>query len=312
MKRIIAGLLALSLLLLAGCGRQPEPPEPTDQSTTAPASSAKAAPESDENLPVVTASRPESQEDLPGTQAPTEPEASETEPTATDAPVTAPTEDPAEQEGLWALAETALRKEGSYTDGVGNHCDYSYEYPRINADTQGAREINQAIDERFGALVREMEDCMEANSSLICPGIGWYAQVWGDILSLVVVEDNDWGLTGYGVYCYDAANGSRLSTPQLLERLGISQEDFLAECKEKMLARFRENCGQLLPSGPQDSALQDYLDRQGSDTYVNLDLPCYPDKFGKLVIIAPILSLAGADSYDEPVYLELGAGESKP
>ena len=309
MKRVIAGLLALSFLLLAGCGRQPEPPEPTGQSTTAPASSARTAPESDENIPVVPASRPESGEDLPSTQAPTEAEPSETELTETDAPVTAPTDDPAEQEGLWALAEDAFSKQGSYIDGVGNHYDYSYEYPRINADTKGAREINQAIEDRFGPLVQNMESTMEAKTSLICPGIGWYAQVWGNILSLVVVEDNDWGLTGYGVYCYDAAQGSRLSTPQLLDRLGISQEDFLAECREKMQARFRENCGSLIPSVTNEDFLQEYLDRQGSETYVNLELPCYPDKFGNLVIIAPILSLAGASSYYEPVYLELGAGE---
>lgn len=301
MRRIIAGLLALSLLLLAGCGPKPEPSGAT--TTEAPVST-KAGPESGENLPVnpeTTRYMPESHEDLPTTEAATE-ASSETE-----ASITAPTDDPAEQEGLWALAEPALSRQGSYSDGVGNQWDYSYEYPRINADTQGARDVNRAIEERFGAMVREAEEVMESGTSLICDTIGWYAQVWEDVLTLVVVENNDWGLTGYGVYCYDAGNGSRLSTPQLLDRMGISREDFLAECREKMQACFAENCN--APGFQDTDAYREYLDRQASDDYVNLDLMTYPDKFGSLVIIAPILSLAGADYYYYPVYLELGAGE---
>ena len=48
-----------------------------------------------------------------------------------------------------------------------------------------------------------------------------------------------------------------------------------------------------------------FLARVDGPEYVNLNLKVYPNANGQLVVIAPIVSMAGADYYYHPIILDL-------
>ena len=174
---------------------------------------------------------------------------------------------------------------------------FTYAIPGINADTPGAQEINAAIDESFGAWVREAYAAMDEGRGPELLQVGYHGEVWEDVLSLVIVCRSIWEGDYYGIYCYEVSTGRWLSTAQVLERMDVSQEEFLEICRRQ----FRQYYVDMYSEIPEDQR-ETYgyywgLDRVDSDEYVNMDLQVYPVAGGDLVVIAPIVSLAGADSY---------------
>lgn len=321
MQRPIALLLALVLLFtLAGCAAS-QGADPTRTET----GTAEAAPETAGTLPsetaAETASAPERSApitEVPGTEAP-ETEAFSTEAPVTEAPEpeTAETEAPetelaatpagyAPPEDPWSLIGEALFEQGSYTDDCGNYYDYSYDLPCLLADTPGAREINAAIDADFGQGVRDELKNMEGEFSLILYHAGFRGELWEDVLTLVVIGNLEWGMDVYGVYCYDLSTGLRLTTPELLEKMGVSEEDFLQTCRERFRACFLDMYGGVADNLQDKSDYERALESVDSDLYVNLDLKIYPDATGDIVVVAPIASVAGAAYYEQELHLGIG------
>ena len=297
MKKTIVLLLCLLLMLAAGCadknaGSGPfDTPRPTANTTAEPApvstKAETAASTSETNAPETTA--------VPVTEAPTE--------AATEPSTEAPTEPPVEKTDPWKLMAEALLDQGSYTDELGNNYSYSYCLPYLKADTADAKAINDEIDTVFGARVREAKEAMQNGQSLAFYSCGYYGEVWGDVLSLVVVGHWDWGIDDYGVYCYDTVAGTRLDTPALLERMGISQEQFLETSKLRFRAYFEDMYKDIPVDQRENYGYDMFLSKVDAPEYVNLELMAYPNANGDLVVIAPIVSMAGADYYYHPVIL---------
>ena len=296
MKKILC-LLTILALLLAGCqgggtpyGLQPSREQP---STAAPESSLPTEPSAPE-------SAPETTEPLPFT------EPTETEPEAPDTEAPAPSTEAPEPVDPWSLLEERSFEQGAYTDNIGNQYTYSYALPGIAGNSSGARAINAVIDNSFGDLIREAKREMEEGLSLGCPSVGYYAAVWEDILTLVVIAHWDWSFDDYGVYCYEVSTDRWLSGAELLERMGVSQEEFLESCRRQFRQTFKDQYAELPQENLADYGYYEALDRCDGDKYVNMELQFYPDETGDLVVIAPIVSLAGADYYYHPIHLGLG------
>jgi hypothetical protein len=209
--------------------------------------------------------------------------------------------------GPLSLLGEASFEEGEYTDMGGNEYTYSYAIPCILADTEGARAINQAIDDYFGAIVRDEKAVMEEQCSLIDTAISYTGHVWEEILTVDLFVQNEWGCNGYGIYCYSTSTGEWLTTAMLLERMGITQEEFLDACRASFRQTFIDQNHLLSEEQRANEGYDEALERAASDCYVNMDLKAYPDVNGKLVVIAPIVSLAGADFYYQVLHLDLGA-----
>ena len=116
--------------------------------------------------------------------------------------------------------------------------------------------------------------------------------------------DND--MNQYSVYLYDTANGTRLTTAELLAQMGVDETAFLAAVRQAAAERFDGNYAGI--TGDFDDSLAERRAWTLSDDNINIDvMVAYPDENGQLHVVLPIGSIAGADAYEEWLTPELGA-----
>lgn len=302
-KRTIALAAALILVLLAGCTLlETLPSSGSPVSTEGPAkeTTASVSPSAETVTTTAETAAPETTA-APDTEATTE----VTTEAPTETPTEASTEAPAGPVDPWSLMGELLFEQGSYTDQFGYTDSYSFGLPCLNADTPDAIAINEDIDFVFGAGIRDAKKAMQEGNSLSLHSTGYYGEVWEDVLSLVIIAGWEWSFDDYGVFCYDVTAGRRLDTPALLEKMGYSQERFLEACKLKFHAYFEEMYQSIAQDERESYGYYEALERAVSPEFVNLGLMAYPDANGDIVVIAPIVSLAGADFYYHPIHLGL-------
>ena len=189
-----------------------------------------------------------------------------------------------------------------YTDSVGNSGHYTYHVPQITADTQGAAAINRAIEDVYGPIVREELESVSGGSSLFYLSITWETYQYDNILSLVVYCYVDMDANFYNVYLYDIAGGRQLTTADLLAALGMDETAFLDAVRQAAAERFD---GQYrdLPADA-DAYLAERREWTLSDENINMDVAAYADDAGKLYVVLPIGSIAGASAYEQILTLD--------
>ena len=187
-----------------------------------------------------------------------------------------------------------------YTDGVGNGGHYTYRVPQITANTQGAADINKSIEETYSPIVKEVLDNVSGGFSLSCLYVTWATYQYGSILSLVVSCGWDGDVNHYDVYLYDIASGQQLTTVDLLKALNVDETTFLDAVRQTAAKRFDDQYSDI----PEGDALAERRDWTLSDDNINMDVPTYADAAGKLHVVLPIGSIAGADSYEQVLTLE--------
>ena len=96
------------------------------------------------------------------------------------------------------------------------------------------------------------------------------------------------------VYCFDRITGARLTNAQILDLCGVTQAEFEAGAADAAERCFRS----IYPDTMGDDALwQEQLEWTRSAENVNADMMMYPEN-GKLMLLSPIGSLAGASYYE--------------
>ena len=190
-----------------------------------------------------------------------------------------------------------------YTDGVGNSGHYTYRVPQIEADTQGAEAINKAISDKYGPIVYSVLETVAAKVSLSCYYVAWENYQYENILSLVVSCGWESDVSEYNVYLYDIASGQQLTTADLLKALNVDETAFLEAVRRAAAAKFDAQYG-AIAGGDTDEFLTERRDWTLSDENINMDVRTYADGAGKLHVVLPIGSIAGADSYEQVLTLE--------
>lgn len=192
-----------------------------------------------------------------------------------------------------------------YSDGVGNTGHYTYRVPQLLADTEGASDINRAIDGTYTPIVQEALECVSAGTSLSCLYIAWETYQYGDILSLVISCGWDYDMNDYSVYLYDTVSGRQLTTADLLTALQVDGTAFLDAVRRTAAERFDGQYGTI----SDDDAFADELaERRAwtlSDENINMDVPAYTDGAGRLRVVLPIGSIAGASAYEQVLTLDM-------
>ena len=185
--------------------------------------------------------------------------------------------------------------EGTYTDSVGNTENYTFHVPQLNADTEAAAEINGEIRERFGAAVESQLTGMEEGYSLWCWRVEWHPYWHGDQLFLLVVSKMEAGFTDYAAYGYDFAGGERITNEKLLAELGVSEEEYLTNLREKVRLMFED----MYRDVPDDIREKAGLEKMLEDTLAWADMaqPAFIDGAGTVETVVKIASLAGAGWY---------------
>lgn len=172
--------------------------------------------------------------------------------------------------------------------------------PYLNAQTEGANEINAEICEKYAYLQNWSE------SDEVWSRISYEEVIWQDVVSIIIKSEEVYDFTDYEVYCYDHASGLRLDTAAVLEKMGISQDGFLEECHARFKEHFEEENAYMSEQTRELSGYYDMLAQE--DECVNMDLMVYPDKNGQLVVIAPIVNFAGAAYHYTPLPLAFDKG----
>lgn len=190
-----------------------------------------------------------------------------------------------------------------YTDGVGNSGHFTYRVPQIEADTPGAEAINKTIAEEYGPIVDGVLESVSEKVSISCLYIAWETYQYDNILSLVVSCGWDADINSYNVYLYDTASGRQLTTADLLKVLDMGETTFL-EAVRKAAADTFDNQYKDISGSDFDEFLTERRDWTLSDENINMDAPAYVDAAGKLHVVLPIGSIAGADSYEQVLTLD--------
>ena len=194
-------------------------------------------------------------------------------------------------------------KDFDYTDGVGNSGHYTYRVPQIEADTQGAEAINKAISDAYTPIVNGVLEDVSDKVSLSCFYVAWESYQYENILSLVVSCGWDADVNEYNVYLYDIASGQQLTTAGLLKALDVDETVFLEAVRRAAAAKFDTQYG-AIAGGDTDEFLTERRDWTLSDENINMDVRTYADGDGKLHVVLPIGSVAGADSYEQVLSLD--------
>ena len=190
-----------------------------------------------------------------------------------------------------------------YTDGVGNSGHYTYRVPQIESDTQGAEAINKAISDEYGPIIDSVLETVADKVSLSCFYVAWEKYQYENILSLVISCGWDADVNSYNVYLYDIASGQQLTTSDLLKALNVDETTFLEAVRRAAAAKFDAQYG-AIAGGDTDEFLTECRDWTLSDENINMDARTYADGAGKLHVVLPIGSIAGADSYEQVLTLE--------
>ena len=188
-----------------------------------------------------------------------------------------------------------------YTDG-GSSGHYTYRVPQLLAETKDAKAINREIADRYGPIVEEALASKEDGIGISCRYVAWTSYQYGDILSLIVSCGWNYDATEEGVYLYDTAAGTRLTTTALLTALGVDETVFLDTVRRVAAERFDAKYSQT------GAAAEEVAERRAwtlSDANINMDIGTYPDGAGWLYAVVPIGSIAGASSYEQVLPLGL-------
>lgn len=190
-----------------------------------------------------------------------------------------------------------------YTDGIGNSGHYTYHVPQIKADTQGAEAINKAISDAYTPIMNGVLEDVSDKVSLSCFYVAWESYQYENILSLVVSCGWDADVNEYNVYLYDIVSGQQLTTAGLLKALDVDETVFLEAVRRAAAAKFDTQWG-AIAGGDTNEFLAERRDWTLSDENINMSVRTYADGAGKLHVVLPIGSIAGADSYEQVLSLD--------
>ena len=179
--------------------------------------------------------------------------------------------------------------EGTYTDDVGNVESYSYHVPQLNADTPDANEINQEIAERFACYVEAQLENMAGGYSLWSWHTSWHSYWHGSKLFLLIETDLNGGLHELGAYGYDFENNCRVTGDMVLEALGLTEEYYLENLREKVQLMFED----MFASSPMKEVFyDDLLEKTLSE--LSMEQPMFIDGAGQIETIVRVYVPAGA------------------
>lgn len=123
----------------------------------------------------------------------------------------------------------------TYADSYSEEKTYSYKIPKIDAETEGAKKINQELENMYGAAVAFYQQG-EKIGSIDTEGMEDY-KVWVDVgyntyindsIISILVEEVPYYEEGenYYVYNYDANSGKWLTDEELIATKGLSPEEW--------------------------------------------------------------------------------------
>ena len=185
----------------------------------------------------------------------------------------------------------------TYTDPYGIEDTYFYQVPQIDDDTEGAKNINEMINYRYGYLVERAQDARSRNDFIDTGFIIWVSNWDGPLLSLQITSSDAMYNHDVGSYHYNFATGQELSNPEMLAHLGYTDDAKVMHALERAVAQhFDTYYGYIDP----DQTAMLYMMR--AQSLSNLDglysyYSLYPKYSHGFVATVPMYTPAGSGMY---------------
>lgn len=226
-----------------------------------------------------------------------------TEPTETEAPTEseAPTGPDYSAASVVDAATAALTYDG---------LEMEYHVPMIVFEGEGIDYLNAMIyAELYDGIYTE--DVTKAINEYGMPGVCYITYIWGisDEYLSIVVTITPYATEGaeFHVYNVDLSTGEFASQVELLSHFGYTVDSFNEKAKDVMGSVLFDNYASFIEEMQSDPMMiaefDDLVSRTTSDEYVS-DACAFVGADGKLWMVAPIASVAGADCYNQVIEFE--------
>ncbi|GHU83691.1 hypothetical protein AGMMS50284_7640 [Clostridia bacterium] len=273
-------ILAMAITIFSGCKKTEEPT--TEPSTAAPTT----------NNSVVSTEQPSQEPDSKTDETPAVTEKNSSQKN--------------DANSLSNYVFTVYEKSGEKTfdDQQVNAQSYDYSIPNLqNISSVDAKAINDDIKSK---ITDRVEEEINGESSIITPKVWYDSYLNGDVLSLVITSQTNWGgLEFYNSYNINVATGSKVSNQEILASKNITEAQFVSKLQEVYKTTFVEQ------NGTADKYSDEYKDQYNEKLEqtiatgnCSLDTPIFLGSNGNLQAIATIFAMAGADSNE--VLVDLG------
>ena len=115
------------------------------------------------------------------------------------------------------------------------------------------------------------------------------------MLFLLISAEESGDLHHYGAYGYDFETGSKVTNDMILEQMGISEEEYLQNLKEKV----QELYERIHSSIPEDLRVKsDYYELlEKTLEWQTMEQPMFINRFGEIETVVRIATPAGAGWY---------------
>ena len=137
--------------------------------------------------------------------------------------------------GERGAAEEKSAHDGLVTDGIavdrtvkaenGDEMHISAHLPQLNADSEDAQAINRSIEGTYVHLTNFSDDELGKYFGGDVT-VSWESRWYGDIVSLVILEEQIDASPHYSVFHYDFAQEKELSSEDMIAQLGASESDY--------------------------------------------------------------------------------------
>lgn len=214
-----------------------------------------------------------------------------------------------------SVAEEGIIGESCSEDGTvlgsfGIEYSYSYHIPKINANTPGAKAINQKIEALYGTDVKACMEAVRKKESPVFDTITYESFRFGEVLSLLICYHSNYydGEQQYDSYHYDVKRGLELDHDDMLAVKGMTREAYRNAIRRAAVQYYDDQnypaWAELLRYDP--GAYQERRSWTISEKNVPDVSPLYLDHTGTLHAVAAIGSNVGPDFLYVPLSLEAG------
>ena len=125
----------------------------------------------------------------------------------------------------------------------------SIHVPQLVCDSPDAAALNEELADMYAAEYKIYEDDPDAEvpqgEECSQTEINWDAYWYGDCVSLVMrIHDYDEGPWYYSGWCFDFATGRRITTAEMLQRMGLDPDEVQAQVQRQAMQTFDREMAQ--------------------------------------------------------------------
>ena len=279
MKKFLASVLCLTLVMsMAACSTAKEPEQTTEPTTTTTTTTAETTTE-----PTITKT----------TEAKEATSVSQSEDTSASS---------ADKKINPAMAYIQEKVEigylpASFVDDEGE--EVKFHFPKLLIESSYADKVNKEISGKVEKYKKELE----INESDLFTGTTYAAFLTKDVLSLVFVSYHEWDCNEYKVYNIDVTTGEKVDNARIAKIAGVSS---IRKAAMDALQKYfndrewikLENYKVVLEPGQKKDFQMKNIEKSFGEKYLNDKMQIGLTEDGKMFFISTVGSLGGADFYE--------------